>query len=92
MAEIIASQVAAANSADFTLTDGQSVSLLLKDDVVDTDLYAGAVAFIQAKSAGAKYVTIGELNFDEPLIVLSAPGTFRVSKAASAYAYGVDKN
>ena len=92
MAEIIASQVAAANSADFTLTDGQSVSLLLKDDVVDTDLYAGAVAFIQAKSAGAKYVTIGELNFDEPLVVLSAPGTFRVYKAASAYAYGVDKN
>ncbi len=92
MAEIIASQTTAANSADFTLKDGQSVSLLLKDDVADTDLYNNAVAFIQAKSAGTKYVTIGKLTFEEPLMVLSAPGTFRVSKGISAYAYGVDKN
>jgi hypothetical protein len=91
MAEIIASQTAAANSADFTLTDGSSCSLFLKDADADTDLYSNAVAYVQIKSSEAKYVTIGKLDFADPLSVLSAPGTFRVSKPASAYAFGVDK-
>ena len=91
MAQIIAPTVAASNSADFTLTDGSSVSLFLKDADADTDLYNNAVAYIQIKSSEAKYVTIGKLDFADPLSVLSAPGTFRVSKPASSYAFGVDK-
>lgn len=91
MAELISTQNALANSADFTLTDGQTVSLALKDDGADNDIYDNAIAYIQYKSSNGKYVTIGQLDFKAPMRILSAPGTFRVSKPASAYAYGVDK-
>lgn len=90
MAELLASSTANAVSADFTLIDGQSTLLLLKDAIGEA-VCPDAVARIQVKS-GTKYFTIGMLDVTNPARVLQAPGTFRVVKFPSTAAFGVDND
>lgn len=91
MAELIASSVNAANSADFTLTTGVTATLNLKGPA-DTWVGPQSIAYVQIKSADGRYYTIGALTVQNPASVLSAVGTFRVAKIAAPDAFGVDKN
>ena len=90
MAEIIASGLAQADSADFTLAMGDEVTLLLKGGGGTSTLPNFSAADVQMLS-GSQYITIGTLDDDAPCKVLRAPGTFRVRKYAAAIACGVDK-
>ena len=90
MPVLIAATTAAADSADVTLAAGASVTFLLNGGLLGSLPY-GAVALIQAKS-GAQYVTIGQIDSQNPLRVLAASGVFRVSKQISDGAVGVDQN
>lgn len=90
MPEIIAAQTAQANSADIVIASGGTATFLLKGGAGDA-IPASSVALIQAKS-GTQYVTIGQLDAGSPIKVLSAAGTFRVSKQTTASAVGVDQN
>ena len=89
MAELIASSVNAGASADFTLTDGASATIFLKD-AVGTKVCPEAIANVQIKS-GTEYFDIGTLDVYKPVPVLQAPGTFRVYKYSAPLAFGVDK-
>lgn len=90
MAELIANGTTETTSADFTMANGDSATIYLKN-AAGPLLSSDARAVIQIKSADGNYFTIGEINRANPAKVLSAPGTFRVVKIASANAYGVDK-
>lgn len=92
MAELIATTSAEATSADFTLADGASTSIYLKDAQTTNDIVPeNSAAFIQVKS-GSKYITIGSIDRKNPIAVLAAPGTFRVYKPLSSYPVGVDRS
>lgn len=91
MAELLAPTAAAANSTPFVIAPGDSVTLLLKNaegPYVPPD----SVAFVQQESSGGQWFTVGQIDTQSPAKVLVAAGSFRVSKAASATAYGVDSN
>lgn len=90
MAELIATSVDTATSADFTVLDGASATLFLKD-AVSTKVHPDACASVQIKSADNQYFEIGILDVTTPARVLQAPGTFRVVKYSAPVAYGVDK-
>lgn len=86
MSELLAVGTTAATSSDFSLT-GEATSLLL---TATTALLAGSRIAIQAKTAAGVYIHIGELDPSTPLLVLSAPGTYRVSRLAGV-ACGADR-
>lgn len=90
MAVLIAAATALTDSSDVTLTPGVSATFLLTGGVAASIPY-GAVALIQAKS-GAQYVTIGQLDSQNPIRVLGASGVFRVRKLLTDAAVGVDQN
>lgn len=90
MAELIASGTTEADSADFTLTAGTSATLYLKD-AAGSSVPPLSTAEVQIKS-GTEYFTVGTLNIRAPAQVLTAVGTFRVRRMASAAAFGVDKD
>lgn len=90
MAEILSTAATAAESSDFTLTDGQSCTLFLKD-AAGVNVAESALVTVQIKSADTQYFDIGVLTKYQPAKVLSAPGTFRVARPAQAVAVGVDK-
>lgn len=90
MAELIASGTTEADSADFILTAGGSATLYLKD-AAGSAVAPLSTAEVQIKS-GTEYFTIGTLNIQNPAQVLTAVGTFRVRRMASATAFGVDKD
>lgn len=90
MAELIAAGTTLANSADITLAAGESATIFLKSGsgpTVDT----AARAAVQIKSSGAAYFTIGELDRATPVVVIDAPGTYRVQRMASSASVGVDQ-
>lgn len=89
MAEIIASSTTTGTSADFTLTDGQSTTIFLKD-ADSPKPPVDAIAVVQIKS-GTQYFDVGALDAQRPVRVLQAPGTFRVFKYGGASAFGVDR-
>lgn len=89
MPELIAIGTTEANSADFTLT-GEATSLVLKS-ASPPEVPFDAVAKIQAKMSDGSYFNIGELSSRAPMLVLSAPGVFRVQRKAGA-AFGVDRS
>ena len=92
MAEIIAAGTTNTSSADFTLADGQSTTLSVKD--ANGNLPSGELGgnlFIQIKS-GTGYASFGELTFKDPVKVLAAPGTFRTLRQNPILSYGVDRN
>jgi hypothetical protein len=90
MAELIASSTNTATSADFTLTDGQSTTLFLKD-AEGTKVHPNALASVQIQSSGGQYFEVGILDDANPARVLQAPGVFRVVKFSAERAYGVDR-
>lgn len=93
MAEIIAPTVAAATSADQVLAAGASLTLVLKPATGAAALNQfDANIDVQAKTSGGDYLTFGALTASNPVLVLTAVGTFRLSKPASAVAYGADGN
>jgi hypothetical protein len=91
MAEIIAPTADPADSAPFAIVAGDSVTLLLKD-AVGPYCPPNCVAFVQQQSSGGEWFTVGQIDTLTPAKVLLAAGNFRVSKPASADAYGVDSN
>lgn len=89
MAEIIAVGTVDAQSADFSLTDGQSTTLALKNtDGIDS--LSAAAAIVQVK-LGTLYFPIGMLTFANPCQVLAAPGAFRVIRKNAVVSFGVDR-
>lgn len=86
MAALLAVGVTAASSADFALT-GESTSLFLTSTAA---LESGSLAVIEVKSAAGVYYGIGRLNAAQAILVLNAPGTYRVSRPAGA-SCGVDR-
>ena len=87
MAALLTVGTAAASSADFTLT-GETTALFV---VGTTTLDPGAVAFVEVKSALGNYYQIGTLSaLVNPFQVLSAPGTYRVSRPLGV-SCGVDR-
>lgn len=90
MANIIPTSVNTATSADFTLSDGQSTTLFLKD-AESSAVCPEALALVQIKDDLGQYFTIGKLDVVNPGRVLQAPGTFRVLKFNAPRAYGVDR-
>ena len=86
MAEILTIGTSAATSADFTLT-GQVSSIQLTGT---SGVLPSSVVDIQVKSTGGQYTLIGQCTTREPLQVLIAPGTFRVSRPAGGPACGID--
>lgn len=91
MASIISSGTTDADSSEFTLTSADVATLSLFS-ATDPDLPLGINADIKVKTSGSRYVIIGRLTEREPVKVLSAPGTFIVTRKANATAFGVDKS
>lgn len=88
MAALLAVGTTTASSADFTIS-GESTSLFLVNTTAPLDPNAQAV--IEIKSAAGQYYVIGALSATiNPLLVLSSPGTFRVTRYAGA-SCGVDR-
>lgn len=88
MAELIAIGTTDVNSADFTLTNGDTASLSLK---AATAVLPEGEARILLKTSNSLYVDIGKLDKNQPLLVLTAPGTFQVLRRACVTGIGVDK-
>lgn len=93
MAAYITSGTTESAGTDFTLTDGQSVTLFLIDaagDAVDPN----ARADVQLKDSAGAYFTCGTLTGtpDGCARKLSSPGTYRVVRRANSNAFGVDKS
>lgn len=86
MAALLAVDTTAASSADFTLT-GEASTLFL---VAAAAIPSGAAAAIEVKSAAGVYYPFGALNAQTPILVVSGPGVYRVSRAAGV-ACGVDR-
>lgn len=88
---ILAVGTTAASSSDFTLNDGESVTLALAP-APGAVLSPDARVEIHAVVNGTP-VPIGALmgTPDKCARVLAAPGTFRVVRLATAFACGVDK-
>jgi hypothetical protein len=87
MASIITPTVdAATSSSDFTLAAGSSTTLALYGPVRPF----GTVS-IERLVAG-NYIPIGLLTDGNPIQVLTANGTFRVSKGPSQTQTGVDRD
>lgn len=87
MAELLASGTTAASSADFTIS-GESTTLFLD---AATATIPNVVVQIEIKSAAAVYHIIGYLTDENPAVVLSGPGTYRVSRQVCATGVGVDR-
>ncbi|TPM58981.1 hypothetical protein FJ959_08895 [Mesorhizobium sp. B2-2-4] len=77
--QILATGSTAADSADVTVAAGTPITVGLKG-VVD----ANALVIIYLKDDGAAYNQVGRLTSDVPSIMISAPGTYRFSRAAGA--------
>jgi len=95
MASLIAISADQAASADFTLAAGASTTLSLTNantNASGVTLPTPIVALIQLKGSSNAYVTVGQIDSGTPQKVLSAIGTFRVLKLASAVAAGVDRD
>jgi hypothetical protein len=92
MASLIASGTTADNSADFTVAAGTPVTISLHDadGVFGNDV--AATVFIKSSGGVYRAVAGGNLSPQKPELVIDGPGTYRVSKYASAVAFGVDKD
>lgn len=89
MADLIPIQLDAGVSADFTLAEGAERTLSLTTTNSATGFGMFANAEVQKKD-GTQYFTCGSLTTTEPVRVLAAAGTFRISKNNSGVPYGVD--
>lgn len=91
MASILSSAVTQADSSEFTLTAADVATLSLFSAAAPS-LPTDAVAEIKLNTSASAYVVIGRLTAQTPVLVLSAPGTFLVTRKANAVAFGVDKS
>ena len=82
--ELLAAGTTAANSADFTLADGESATLALKGAAAATATMAPVV--IEIKDDAGAYHWIGSLSKPQ---VLSGAGTYRVRRIANRGSVGV---
>lgn len=89
MANIIASGATELDSSEFTLTDGQRATLFITGTAD-----ANALASVKIKAADGTFSTIGMLTKSQPAMILDSAGsnTYKVTRAAAATAFGVDKN
>lgn len=88
MAALLAVGTTTASSDDFTLT-GEATSLFLV--AATAPLSPSAQAVIEVKSAAGVYFTVGTLSATiAPMLVLSGPGTYRVTRYAGVSS-GVDR-
>ncbi|MBL0420516.1 hypothetical protein JI739_09200 [Ramlibacter sp. AW1] len=87
MANIIASGTTEASSSEFTLTT-DSANIYITGGAPGSD----ARALVQIKAADGTFSTVGELTKQFPAQLLTGAGTYRVTRVATATAFGVDKN
>lgn len=89
MTQLIATGTAQADSADFTLTtDSTTLSLFSTTEQIPSL----CTAMVQKKSASGVYLNFGQIDGNNPVKVLSGPGTYRVRKLASSASFGVDRD
>ena len=74
-------------SSDFTLAAGESTTLSLRGSPG-----LSSRVLIQFKDSTGNYVDFGELTAQDPVLLLSAIGTFRCLRKASAVSFGVDRS
>ena len=86
MASIIASGTTAADSDEFTLADGVTSNVFISGS---PGVDASAAVYI--KTAGATFTYLGQITHGEREVKVYGPGTFKVSRAATATAFGVDR-
>lgn len=89
--ELIAVGNTQANSADITVAAGTPVTVFLKNGGASEVLDSAARCDIQVKGSGGFYYTIGRLDGTDPIKVIDAPGTYRISKYAGP-SFGVDQS
>lgn len=90
---IIASQTAAANSADQTVASGTTVTLSLRAAAPSMGYdhqQDAAIAYVQLKTSDGVYINVGHLSYQEPGKAIVSPGVYRVSKVVTQTAVGVD--
>lgn len=86
MAALLATGTGAASSADFTLT-GETSTLFL---VSTAQVLQNSKVVIEIKGANGLYYPFGNLDQSAPVVVLSGPGTYRVTRPAGV-GVGVDR-
>ena len=87
MAVLLASGTTLASSADFTLT-GETSTLFLDASAAQIP---DVIVLIEIKAASGVYHIVGNLTDENPAVVLSGPGTYRVSRQVCTTAVGVDR-
>lgn len=90
MAELIATGTTDLDSAEFTLSASDAVTLSIKS-LLNPDAPRGAEAVISLKTSSGSFLRIGKLDETNPAQVLLAPGTYKVTRRACAVSFGVDK-
>lgn len=76
LAQLIAAGTTAAQSADFTVAAGETLTVSLKAAAGD------AQAVIELKDDGGTYTIIARMDVNNPAWAISAPGTYRVRRRA----------
>lgn len=92
MAAYLATGTTEASGADIVLTDGATAMLNLTAASPQQRIPPGARATVEVKTSDAVYIYVGELTGNEPCKILSGPGTYRVTRKATAVSVGVDKS
>lgn len=89
--ELLAIGNAAAQSADFTLTSTDAVSVFVKQSVSGLPAPGIQAEIRQKSTVTGTYVTVGQLTTKEPAQVINAPGTYAVVRLDTGAVFGVDK-
>lgn len=93
MAELIATGVAQADSADIVLADG-AVATIGLFAAAGVSLSPDTKAVIQRKASNSQYYTVpeAELYPAKTAVQINGPATYRVRKFASAVSFGVSQD
>lgn len=86
MAALLATGTTATSSSDFTLT-GETSTIFL---VSTAQILQNSKVVIEIKGANGVYYPFGNLDQSSPVLVLSGPGTYRVTRPAGIDV-GVDR-
>lgn len=93
MPAIIPASTAAAQSASFTLADGQNAALKLNAPLVNGAIPRDCSATVEYQTSGGAWLALPErIDPENPAMVLAGAGTYRVVVAASNTSFGVDKD
>lgn len=76
--QLLAVNTTAASSSDIVIADGESVTVCLKGFTTHSRVN------ISLKDDGGAYVDVGVLQAGAPALVISGPGTYRVTRVAGA--------